>query len=212
MRVIQCDIYDNWLHLKCSLLSTKQFKYLSETDDKWFCNLCLHGIFLFRDLSRCELIKLSFNSNTICLCSKRISDRLLGSLPCLETYSELANIPSLTNIDPDISLPSVTNFNYYSTHELHSSVDIKGLLQAQKSFSVLHWNIRSLPANFAILNSLLFDLNHVFSLIGISETKLKLDKEQISNISMEGYKLYISTYYHKCRGCGILFKSKYYFQ
>ena len=51
----------------------------------------------------------------------------------------------------------------------------------------MHWNIRSLPANFDHINSFLFDLNHVFSLIGISETKLKLDKEQTSNIGMEGY-------------------------
>ena len=76
---------------------------------------------------------------------------MLDSLPCLETYSDFSNIPSLTNTDPDIGLPSVTNSNYYSAHEFYYSVDIKGLLQAQKSFSGLHWNIRSLPANFDYL-------------------------------------------------------------
>ena len=153
MRAIQCDICDNWLHLKCSLLSVKQFKYLSETDDKWYCNQCLQDIFPFSELSRYDLTKLSFNSNTVCMFSKRTSNQLLGSLPCFETYSDLANIPSMTNIDPDNNLPSLTNFNYYSTHDFHSSIDIKGLLQAYKSFSVLHWNIRRLPANFDYLNS-----------------------------------------------------------
>ena len=84
---------------------------------------------------------------------------MLDLLPCLETSSNFANIPGLTNIDSDNSLPSLTNFQYYSVHDFHSSTDIQGLLQAQKSFSVLRWNIRSLPANFDYLNSVLYDLN-----------------------------------------------------
>lgn len=55
--------------------------------------------FLFKFLiTASELYKLSFNSNTECLCSKHLADFKLDSPPHLKLLSTLNNIPHL-NID-----------------------------------------------------------------------------------------------------------------
>ena len=60
---------------------------------------------------------------------------------------------------------------HYSTHDFHSSEAIQSTL-TDKSFSALHLNIRSLAANFDSLCLTLNELNHCFSVIGLSETKI----------------------------------------
>ena len=54
----------------------------------------------------------------------------------------------------------------------------------EKPFSVLHLNIRSLQANFDALSNFLCDLQYQFSLIGLTETKQKIGKDQTSNTTL----------------------------
>ena len=144
-------------------------------------------VFPFGNLSTSELTKLSFNSDTDCLCPEQISELRLDSLPCIEVCENLSNIPSLNDIGSDQCLPPLTNFKYYSVHDFHSSNDVRDLFHSQQSLSTLHWNIRSLSSNIDHLRQLLFELNHSFSLIGISETKLISNRESIININIDGY-------------------------
>ena len=127
-RGILCDSCLWWFHLKCTALSVKEYNYFAATCDLWLCLDCRNKIFPFNSVEDHELVELLvYNSNTDCLCSD--------------------NNRNLSSIDIDLNLPSVTNFGYYSIHEFHSSKDIRSTI-SDKAFSALHFDIRSLAANF----------------------------------------------------------------
>ena len=135
---------------------------------------CRSKIFPFTSLEIHELVEqVVSNSNTECLCPYNISRLKLESLPSFDISTFINNNSTLSSIAIDLQLPSLTNFGYYSTHEFHSSEDIQ-LTICLRAFSVLHFNIRSLAANFDAFHQMLSDMNHSFSIIGVSETKIKV--------------------------------------
>ena len=117
------------------------------------------------------------------------SDRAneMRTLPFLSITSPVSNIPHLANVDIDKHMPLNSNFGYYTAHEFHSNNDIIQCLSHDKAFSALHCNIRSLAANHDNFLHLISELSHKFPLIGLSETKISIDKEPIPNINIPGY-------------------------
>lgn len=93
----------------------------------------------------------------------------LESLPSFDISTFSNNNSTLSSIDIDLQLPSLTNFDYYSTHEFHSSKDIQSTICPQ-AFSAL----RSIEANFDAFHQMLSDMNHPFLITGLSETKIKV--------------------------------------
>ena len=91
------------------------------------------------------------------------------------------------NYDPDANLPNKTNFIYYSLNEFNDDNNIS-LCSSQNHFSAFHCNVRSLNANFDKLTDLLHQLTLSFSLIGITETKLRNSVQNLLNINIPGYK------------------------
>ena len=87
----------------------------------------------------------------------------------------MSKVPHLSDLDADQNFPSQSNFKYYSVHDFHVDEEIKNL-SSSDSFSVLHCNIRSLAANCDKRSYLLSDLKYSFSVIGISETRIKVDQ------------------------------------
>lgn len=78
----------------------------------------------------------------------------------------------LTGLDPEVHLPNQSNFQNYSIDDFCQNYEISNCVSS-KHFSCLHSNIRSLNANFENLKQLLSELNHNFSMIGLTETKIK---------------------------------------
>ena len=109
-----------------------------------------------------------------------------GNCSYIDSISSSNLTDSLNSIDPDLNLPLQANFNYYSTNDFRSNDMIENCT-SRKYFSVLHSNIRSLDANLDNLTQMLTELNHNFSLIGLSETKYKLDRDQVLNSQIPGY-------------------------
>lgn len=116
------------------------------------------------------------------ICSDNISRLKLESLPSFDISTLINNNSTLSSIDTDLKLPSLTNFGYYSIHEFHSSEDIQSTI-CPRAFSALHFNIRRLVANFNVFHQMLSDMNHSFSIIGLSETKI--------DVGVDPYKLKI---------------------
>ena len=56
--MICCDICNNWIHFKCTSLTTKQFNLLGDSKEPYFRNNCLHDIILFQKLTHCEFADL----------------------------------------------------------------------------------------------------------------------------------------------------------
>jgi hypothetical protein len=201
-RAIECGVCTLWYHQKCSGLATKDINNFTRTGDFWICGNCTSSIFPFYNLSISEIVSLSFNSNTECFCSKHINNRSLESLPFFDLYSQISKSHGLTDVDVDGQIPSQTNFNYYSAHDVHSSAEIQ-MLKSGKSFSAIHCNTRSLSSNLDSLNELLSDMDHHFSIIGISETKLSKDVAPVSNIDIPGYQFFHQDSLSNAGGVGV---------
>ena len=154
----------------------------------WLCLHCRNEIFPFNSVEDHELIEvLVYNSNTDCLCSDKISRLNLESFPCFDYLSTfINNNPNLSCIDIDLNLPSVTNFGYDSTHEFHSNEDIRSTF-SDRTFSALHFNIRSISANFADFFYMLCDMKYSFSVIGLSKTKIEVGIDPLLNTYLPGY-------------------------
>lgn len=83
-------------------------------------------------------------------------------------------------------MPSDSNFNHFTTHDFHANKDIVDCLSTN-AFSSLNCNIRSLQANVDNLIYMLSELYFPLSLIGLTETKKKIDQDVILNINIPGY-------------------------
>ena len=91
-----------------------------------------------------------------------------------------------SNLNPDLNIPLQTNFNYYTMSDFTNSYDIANC-SLGNYFSVMHCNIRSMNANFDGLMQMLAEVNHSFSLIGLTETKYKVSEDIQYAHSMPGY-------------------------
>lgn len=111
-----------------------------------------------------------------------------NSLPRLDISSTISNIPHLTNLDADLHMQSDVNFNCYDIHNFHADPEVADCFN-ENCFSAIHCNIRSLSANYDKLESMLVELYHPFSIIGLTETKIKTNQDNTSvlNIIMPGY-------------------------
>ena len=113
-----------------------------------------------------------------------------GSVKCtypLQLISNLSNIPQLDGFDIERNVLTHVNFNYCSIPNFKSSIGTEQQSFESDYFSVIHSNIRSLSANYDKLITLLSDLNHKFTLVGLTETKIMKERSITSNISMNGY-------------------------
>ena len=75
------------------------------------------------------------------------------------------------------------------------------------SFSVLHINIVSLSAHIDDLRTLLSFLDYPFDIIGISETKIRDDSHQITNLSLDGYSFEFTSTESHFGGVGLFVKN-----
>ena len=85
-------------------------QYIKSNNPEWICQLCTSRVFPFNSIDNREILKQSYNSNMNCLCSHKITNSNLEHLPTFQVTSEINNIPHLTNIDPEVNIPSKVNF------------------------------------------------------------------------------------------------------
>ena len=110
-----------------------------------------------------------------------------SSLPVFNVSSSTTRIPQLTHSDIDNNLPFETNCTYCTTHEFQNNIELSESVKNPSSFAVLHSNLRSLSKKFDHLTHLLSLIQHPFSIIGISETKIKKDFDCLNNIQLPRY-------------------------
>ena len=96
--------------------------------------------------------------------------------------SNTQSIDFNSNLDPYSNIPCYKNLS--TTQYVISNISS---CSSNNYLSTFHCNIRSLNANFDHFSHLLHQLSHSFSVIGLSETKLKLGHVQITNFNLSGY-------------------------
>ena len=103
-------------------------------------------------------------------------------------------------------MPSDSNFNYFTTHDFHVNKDISDCL-SNNAFSFLNCNIRSIQANIDNLINMLSELYFPLSVVGLTETKLKIDQEEILNINIPGDNFLSQPSLSNAGGVGVFVKN-----
>lgn len=152
-KAIFCDFCKTWIHPKCNLLSSRDFDVLSNSDpnEVWSCLKC--------------------NSEILPFCSDQSSEvfapnpNLDSSLFFTKLNSIEANFSDTSEDEPfgtsDCKYYNVNEFNSVFTNQTKSPY-----------LSFLHLNINSLPKHFEELQEVLDSIEHNFSIIGISESRI----------------------------------------
>ena len=123
--------------------------------------------------------------NDLELCDRGPSE--FNNLPYLSISSPISDVPHLASIDIDSHIPVGQNFQYYSVHDFHSDYEIGECLSDASSFFTMHCNIRSLSANFNNFFNMLAELYFPLSLIGISETRIRDNRDLLHEVNLPGY-------------------------
>ena len=181
-RKITCKICSKSYHLKCLAdLSAEGLRPYEGTE--WYCTLCLEEIFPFNQISDDDIFM-----NTI---TEKSSYYHLQKkeFHIFDVDDDCDYLP-LHEIDPDIQY-----FNNLPCFEIASKCDyfleqsfldkIEGSTFKEENFSLLNFNIRSMPKNLSKLDEYLFSLDFHFSLLGITETWLS--ETNASCYSVLGY-------------------------
>ena len=87
-----------------------------------------------------------------------------------------------------------------STCEYYTEEQFKDSVGLEKTFSLIHFNCRSLYANFSKINDYVKALNSKLRVIALSETWI--DKSRGIDFCIDGYELYYSSRKNK-RGGGV---------
>ena len=106
-------------------------------------------------------------------------------------------------------MPLYVNFNYYCTNDFHNDHAIVNCF-SEKPFSLIHFNIRSISANFDNLTNMLSELSHPFiTVIGLTETKLNISKQSFDNLHLPGNRFLSQPSLSNAGGTGIFILLKY---
>ena len=211
-RKIVCHCCKKFIHQNCSGLLKDDFER-AVSEYTWLCRLCVEQLFPFNhldddnDFTKC-IIEMSQYSDF----PTRLHDRNLIFNPFEINDDNNDIIEYQGNLDPDkcyfneYSEKLISNCNYHTENSFNRYLSNHNI--SSNSFSVIHLNIRSLPANLSSFLSYLDNLDHTFSVIGLTETWL--NPSNVSSYCIDGYN---HVYRTRClsKGGGIsLFVSKYF--
>ena len=104
-KVVQCDLCEFWIHIKCNNLNYLDYRYLQNCDESWYCIERCSSIF--------PLNSLSSNINFLTCCTSTDSDSNFIQLIELENDH---NSSLLLNIMPSmkgITLKYLIKINHY---------------------------------------------------------------------------------------------------
>ena len=125
----------------------------------------------------------------------------LKLLPNFTIQSLLDKIPGSFTIETDEFVSDSTVSKYYKIDEFMSAKIPKN------AFSTLHLNISSLQGHIDDLKTLLSLLDHNFSVIGISETRIRDGSDPLLNIDIDGYVFKGVGTKTSCGGVGLYIRS-----
>ena len=179
-RAVQCDICNFWNHIKCDKIEPAMYEKLTKSEEPHVCYKCREDNIPFFKLTNDQFITTSFRG-----CNKDIDELVsLNILPpnILKSFFNEINESNLFKDSEDEDSP--INCKYYGADSSLPKI------KSNKYLSLFHMNIASLELHKEELEILLSILDIKFSILGITETKLKKDVLPISDYNMAGYNCY----------------------
>ena len=139
---IQCDLCDNWIHIKCNNLNDIDYNSLKNSNEPWYCISCTTVILPYGNLTNeqffCITRDIDFNFETT-------SNLQLHPPKNLQSLFNDFN-DTTSNNDESNSI----NCKYY---DIDSFLDSK--FKSKNLFSIFHLNIASLSKHKSDLETLL---------------------------------------------------------
>ena len=149
---LQCCICLSWLHKQCLVINNNSVNNICDATS-YRCNNCI-DIFPFNDVDNDDFFDLHSNVNI---------DYLLDESRLeLIKYDYHENYESDNNMDPDNSFNIIFDFEYYTEFKFTQEIN------KVPDFSIIHFNCRSLSANFKEINTCLPGLSKNFDIVAFS--------------------------------------------
>ena len=199
MNDIFCEHCNHWIHRQCANLTSEQFNKYSSTEEDW----CLNKLFPFGDLTDEEL----------CFNMSGVDDNLIELYEqCAQlkyvpfNYSDKNDYTINGSIDPDNNLHNRVNVDslYYTDDEFNTKVVPKS--EGLSNFSIIHFNTRSMAANFNKLKACIAQLDYKFDVIAIIETWMNDNESE--EFQLENYNAYYISRHHRTGGGVALYINK----
>ena len=176
--------------------------YIKRSNNDWICILCNGNLFPFNHFDRdIDFLNcLSANTET----NQRITLDILQSKVFNPFEFNSDNESFIDDIDPDVNFYNALsqdlsyNSDYYLSDKFKNKCIEKGF--NSDCFSFIHLNIRSVPKNINQFELYLRNIQHEFSIIGLSETWLNESNFSLYNIV--GYN-HVYKYREKKSGGGV---------
>ena len=172
-RALCCDICDQWVHIKCNNVSPADYERLKSSESRWFCLKCIGCVFprstnLFDDVMPSSLPDDTTNLPPAGTNDGDISKAAFLNSIFLPEPSTDPDSDSTDDDNTDTPADPPMNCRYYDSNSLSST--LKNCHSS--SYTLFHLNIASLSQHADELHTLLHSLDHRFSVIGITETKI----------------------------------------
>lgn len=188
-RKILCKSCHKFIHKNCTGLLRHEYE-CAQSDTSWFCKCCTECLFAFNNLEDDQdflksILDISLYPGV--LCEQGLLPSVFNPFDINEDDDDILDYQG--DLDPDkcyfnqYSHQLIRNCNYFVGDSFNRHLSRNCI--SNQSFSVLHSNIRSMPANLTSFLSYLEVLDHHFSVIGLTETWLK--PSNISAYGIEGY-------------------------
>ena len=180
-KAIQCDICDQWIHIKCNNLDNTNYNVLKNSTNPWFCATCTADAIPFQNLNNEQFF---LNSKNISINSDTFSQLKLNTSENIQNLLNEFNNLTTNKTENDDDNPTI-NCQYYDIDTFCSSK-----LKSNKFFSILHINIASLSKHKEDLETLLKILNFEFSVLAITETRIIKNSIPNFKIDLDGYQIF----------------------
>ena len=182
---LNCTLCTRKIHRNCTALSLYDLNNHAINLQSWSCQSCNSEIFPFNHIIEME----EFNS---ALYELRLDRHVNGNAFYRQKIFDPFSINDvdkefpLRDLDPDVSYfndpPFVLNrsSNYYTEDSFNKM--IKKSVNTADTLSMLHLNIKSIPAKLTDFLAYLENLNHTFPILAFSETWLTEDNRDCYHI------------------------------
>ena len=158
------------VHRQCAKLNNCELQYYGSLSSDWYCRECITSTFPFGGLNEEEL-DLFLNRDA----PGKLQDIYIK---CQDLNFEPFKFIDFNSNDPDADIDPDNNFYnhvtvdslYYTEQQLEANNKEVG-----QGFSIIHFNARSMSANFEEIRSYLQEFSWKFDIIALSETWQKND-------------------------------------
>ena len=168
-KAICCDICNKWIHISCNNLDRKTYIKLQCSNTTWYCISYLQEELPFNTTTNQEFAKIYSSKHIISFTQQKIQNFKENAIELLKEQSN-----------------NIINCSYCDITEINQINDVD---KKKSFFSLLHMNMSSLLYHFEKLEELLNEINIKFSIIGISESKLRANLNPLSNTTLKNYNI-----------------------